>query len=182
MASIDRAEERLRQIEQSNTPHLLIGSRFSGWERHFVGVDDELAGVIAVERLISQCRKRIAHILGLQASTVLDRLEGCRKALSKAGLTMQEGYVAAGKAVDDEADASGYAAINRLLALPERPDAAFCYNDPVVLGFIKAILEKGRDIPGDRSIVGCGTMTSAGLFRVPLSSVDQQSNEFGRRS
>jgi len=182
LASADSSEVNLRQIAQYNTPHLLIDRRWTGSEAHFVGVDDELAGTMAVEHLIAQERRRIAHIRGLKTSTALGRLKGYRRALSAHGLAMPEKYVVAGKAADDAAEASGHAAMQELLLVSPRPDAVFCYNDPIALGAMRAILEADLRIPNDIAIVGCGNVTYAGLLRVPLTSVDQQTNELGRRT
>jgi LacI family transcriptional regulator len=44
--------ESFREIEEQKVPYLLIDRRFAGFPAHFVGVDDELSGMMAVEHLI----------------------------------------------------------------------------------------------------------------------------------
>jgi hypothetical protein len=56
----------------------------------------------------------------------------------------------------------------------ERPDGIFCYNDPVAMGSMRAILEAGLKIPEDIAVVGCGNLFYADLLRVPLTSIDHQ--------
>jgi LacI family transcriptional regulator len=47
---------------------------------------------------------------------------------------------------------------------------------------MEAIFESGLRIPEDIAIVGCGNVRYAGFLRVPLTTVDQQSEEIGGRS
>jgi LacI family transcriptional regulator len=60
-----------------------------------------------------------------------------------------------------------------LLFHANRPDGIFCFNDPVALGAMRAILEAGLRIPEDIAVVGCGNLSYSDFLRVPLSSIDQ---------
>ena len=66
-----------------------------------------------------------------------------------------------------------------LLKLDPRPDGVFCYNDPTAMGAMSAILEHGLLIPEDIAIIGCGNVHYAPVLRVPLSSIDQNSEGMG---
>lgn len=182
LASTQWTVESFRGIEQLRVPYLLIDRRFAGFPAHFVGVDDEVAGAMAVEHLIQQGCKRIAHIRGQQTSTSIGRMEGYRQALLKHGFATPREYVVAGEGADDSADVSGYVAMQQLLAENPRPDAVFCYNDPIALGAMKAILGANLRIPQDIAIVGCGNLNYVDLLRVPLTSIDQQSDALGRQT
>jgi LacI family transcriptional regulator len=72
--------------------------------------------------------------------------------------------------------------MKKLLALTPRPDGVFCYNDPIAIGVIDAILEAGLRVPGDIAVIGCGNLHFDKSLRVPLSSVDQQSRAIGERA
>ena len=172
----------LERIEEQKTPYVLIDRQFADLPAHFVGVDDEAVGDLATEHLIATGSKRIAHIRGPEVSTGIGRLEGYRRALARHGLAPLEGYVVTGRSADDAGDVSGYEAMRKLLALDPRPDGVFCYNDPVAMGAMKAILESGRRIPEDIAVIGCGNVRYADLLRVPLSSVDQSSAAIGERA
>ena len=76
---------------------------------------------------------------------------------------------------DDAREASGYTAMQRLLALAAPPDGVFCYNDPTAMGAMKAVLETGLRVPEDVALAGCGNVAYADFLRVPLTSVDQPS-------
>ena len=182
IASAQWTVESFRHIEEVKTPYVLIDRRFVGLAANFVGVDDEEVGAVATEHLIEAGCQRIAHIRGPELSTALGRLEGYRRALTRRGQAVLPGYVVAGRSADDAADASGYHAMRQLLRLDPRPDGVFCYNDPVAMGALKAILEAGLRVPEDVAVIGCGNLRYAELLRVPLSSIDQNSASIGERA
>ncbi len=72
--------------------------------------------------------------------------------------------------------------MGRLLALPSPPDGVFCYNDPLAMGAMDCILDAGLRVPEDVAVIGCGNLHYDSSLRVPLSSVDQQSVEMGKRA
>ena len=67
-----------------------------------------------------------------------------------------------------------------MLALENRPDGIFCFNDPIALGAMRAILDAGLRIPEDIAVVGCGNVLYSDFLRVPLTSVDQDSSAIGK--
>ena len=50
------------------------------------------------------------------------------------------------------------------------------------MGAMRAILHSGLRIPQDVALVGCGNLLYSDFLRVPLSSIDQNSNAIGDRS
>jgi LacI family transcriptional regulator len=72
--------------------------------------------------------------------------------------------------------------MKKLLSLTPLPDGVFCYNDPIAIGVIDAILKAGLRVPEDIAVIGCGNLHFDKSLRVPLSSVDQQSRAIGERA
>jgi LacI family transcriptional regulator len=72
--------------------------------------------------------------------------------------------------------------MRKLLTVSPVPDAVFCYNDATAMGAMEAIIAHGLRIPEDIAIVGCGNVRYAGFLRVPLTTIDQQSEEIGDQS
>lgn len=172
-----------RMIEEQKTPYILIDRRFQGLEANFVGVDDEKVGELATAHLIEQGCRRIAHIRGPEVSTAVGRFEGYKRALATFNLTPLPGHVVSlGSSGDHLGEKGGYEAAKRLLTAKDRPDGIFCFNDPSALGAMRAILECGLRIPEDIAVVGCGNLSYSDFLRVPLSSVNQGSEEIGRRT
>lgn len=179
IASASWTVEHFRTIEERGTPYVLIDRRFVGLAANFVGVDDEQAGLLATSHLIAAGCRRIAHIRGPDVSTALGRLEGYRRALAQSDLPFLPEWVVTEEKADEAGDLNGYQAMQALLALTPRPDGVFCYNDPTAMGAQKAILEKRLRIPKDIALIGCGNVRYADSLRVPLSSIDQNSQEIG---
>jgi len=182
IASTQATVESFRQIREQKVPYILLDRAFRGLPANFVGVDDIVVGRLATAHLISVGCRRIAHIRGPATSTAVGRLEGYRQALARNGLGRSAGYVPAGRSADVDSWSSGHEAMKKLLALPCRPDGVFCYNDPIAIGVIDAILEAGLLVPGDIAVIGCGNLHFDKSLRVPLSSVDQQSRAIGERA
>ncbi len=183
VASTQWSVESFRKIEEENIPYVLVDRRFAGLTANFVGIDDEAAGFLATSHLLEQGCKHIAHIRGPEVSTASGRLEGYKRALASAKGVFSPGYVASiGSSGDHRGDLSAYEVTRKLLALDPRPDGIFCYNDPVAIGAMRAILDAGLRIPEDVAVVGCGNVLNSDFFRVPLTTVDQDSKGVGERA
>jgi LacI family transcriptional regulator len=72
--------------------------------------------------------------------------------------------------------------MRQLLALSPRPDGVFCYNDPMAMGAIHSILDAGLSVPRDIAVIGSGNLHYDTELRVPLSSIDQQTDLIGERA
>jgi LacI family transcriptional regulator len=183
VASVQRSPEFFRRIDRLHVPWILIDRALPGLAAAtFIGVDDEAVGFLATRHLIERGCTRVAHIRGPDIGPGLGRLAGYRKALASDGVEFLPERVAESKIADNCAEDSGYEAMRQLLRSESIPDGVFCYNDPVAVGAIRAILEAGLRIPDDVAVVGCGNMRWAGMLRVPLSSVDQGAARMGERA
>ena len=60
--------------------------------------------------------------------------------------------------------------------------AVFVANDQMALGVLRALHERGRNIPGEISIVGFDDIPEAQYFTPPLTTVRQDFGEMGRSS
>jgi LacI family transcriptional regulator len=181
IASSQMAPESFRRIEEQKIPYILLDRQFPALASNFVGVDDRAVGVLATTHLIEQGCKRIAHIRGPEISTAIGRLDGYKQALAAHRMAPLPGHVVSiGPSGDHVGDQAGYATTAKLLADKSRPDGIFCFNDPVALGTMRAILDAGLRVPEDIAVVGCGNLSYSDFLRVPLSSVDQNSKTIGK--
>ena len=182
LASSQRDWGFFQHIEKQKTPFVLIDRQPEGGKVNFVGVNDEEIGRIATGHLIEEGCRRIAHIGGPGISTAVGRLRGYQQALERGGLAFDARYVMSREHADEASDVTGYAAMNELLAAKEAPDGVFCYNDPTAMGAMQAAIEQGIGIPRELAIVGSGNVRYAKFLRVPLSTIDQQSEDIGDRA
>ncbi|RSN13576.1 LacI family transcriptional regulator [Streptomyces sp. WAC 05977] len=133
-------------------PLVMLGEHVVDVPIDHVGIDNVQAARIAVRHLISLGRRRIAAIgAHPQRHTAAQRLEGYHSALEEAGLTPNPELVLPALRYHR---ANGAEAMAHLLALPEPPDAVFCFNDLLAIGALRAAAERGVQVPSDMAIVG----------------------------
>lgn len=167
-----------KQIQARKVPYVLIDRPITGLTAPFVGVDNRAIGRLATEHLIERGCIHIAHLRGPEIGIASQRLQGYRQALASRGFRMPAGYVAEG----GHGDESGYEGMRRLLCARPTPDGVFCYNDPVAIGAMKAILAATLKVPHDICVVGAGNVQYSDLLAVPLTTVDQGTCQIGARA
>jgi DNA-binding LacI/PurR family transcriptional regulator len=135
-----------------------------------VMIDNRLAAHEAVTHLIAGGRRRIAAIGALQseAETSSLRLAGYADALRDAGLDYDESLV---PVVDSFRRQNGASAMDLLLDLPEPPDAAFCFTDPLALGALRTLALRGVDSPRQVAVVGFDDVEDGEFSTPSLSTV-----------
>lgn len=172
---------RLRRIIERGTPVVLV-DRLFGQEEAFccsVGVDDVLGGDLGVSHLIERGHTRIAFVGPVRVQQAADRLAGCRRAVTEAGLDAETLTVLETSALTVS---EGRNAGARLLGLPRRrrPTAVFCANDLLALGMLQQMTQGGIVVPDDIAIVGYDDIEFAAAATVPLTSVMQPRLLLGR--
>jgi LacI family transcriptional regulator len=182
LASSQKNPDFFSELEKQKTPLILIDRKPEGVKVNFVGVDDVEIGRMATEHLIAVGCRRIAHIGGPRISTAVGRLRGYQQALERHGLTLDPARVMSREHADEASDVSGYEAMKKLLSAKRPPDGVFCYNDPTAMGAMQAALDQGIHIPQDVAVVGSGNVRYAKFLRVPLSTIDQHSDDIGVRA
>jgi LacI family transcriptional regulator len=164
-----------KRIQDRKTPYVLIDRPVRGLKACFVGVDNHAIGTLATEHLIARGCIRIAHLRGPEIGIAAERLEGYRRALARRGFRPHPDHIVAA----GHGDISGYEAMRKMLQTEPLPDGVFCFNDPVAIGAMKAILEAGLKVPGDIAIVGAGNVHYCDALAVPLTTVDQGTCRIG---
>lgn len=140
-----------------------------------VMVDSVEAATVAVDHLIGLGRKRIAFVgdQGQSKGTSAQRLAGYRNAMRKAGLTIDDDAVVP---VEHFTRTAGYESMARLLELPDPPDAVFCVADPLALGALRALADRGVRVPEEIAVAGFDDIED-GRFSTPrLTSISPDKN------
>lgn len=182
IASSGTDAQLFARMRDQSQPFVLIDRAFDGFDADFVGIDDVAAGRLATSHLISLGRRNIAHISGRENSTGIRRRQGYLEALRAHRLPMRESYIISRDLVDTDSHRQGVQATRQLLRQKPRPDAIFCYNDPIAIGATEVILDAGLRIPEDIALVGCGNLSYNDWLRVPLTSIDQRSHLIGEHA
>ncbi len=74
---------------------------------------------------------------------------------------------------------SGYEAAQTILQSNDRPEAVFCANDQMAIGFLRAMKERGLRAPADMAIVGFDDIPLARYMQPSLSTVGASRFEWG---
>lgn len=163
-----------RNLEESGVPTVLGGAPVDATPVSIVDADNRGGARLAVEHLIELGRRRIGTITGPQDMRVgVDRLNGYRDALAALDLT---GPVAYG----DFSEESGVRGMRDLLEREPELDAVFTASDPMAMGAMRVLKERGLRIPEDVAIVGFDDSPTARHCDPPLTSVHQPLEEMGR--
>ncbi|MBP1996507.1 LacI family DNA-binding transcriptional regulator [Paenibacillus eucommiae] len=130
--------------------------------------DEEQGAFQAATYLIDQGHRRIALIEGRKGfKSAQNRKEGFLQAMRQRGITVKNEYLMPGM-YDLQ---SGFISMKQLLELAEPPTAVFCCNDEMALGAIKAITDKGLQVPKDLSVMGFDDTVFSAFVTPALTTV-----------
>ena len=169
----------LKALEETEIPVVLMGT-IPGSALHSVDVDNLVAAETAVNHLIGLGHTKIACITNaaLHYTSAIQRLNGYKSALQKAGITYDPQLV---READFDAH-SGYTQMRSLLESKLDFSAVFVASDIVALGAYSAIREAGLSIPDDISVVGFDDIPLASYISPTLSSVAISGHEIAVES
>jgi LacI family transcriptional regulator len=135
-----------------------------------VAAENRLGARTAVHHLLELGHRRIAYIAGNPGTgQSAERERGYVDALQAAGIAPDPALVVNGAFVQP----GGYAATERLLALPVPPTAIFAANDEMAFGAIDAINSRGLRVPDDISVIGFDDIPTASCVFPKLTTMHQ---------
>ncbi|WP_043621757.1 LacI family DNA-binding transcriptional regulator [Nonomuraea candida] len=163
-------------------PIVLLGEHIFNGSFPHVAIDNVSAARDATTHLLELGRRRVAAI-GDQpyatGETAQLRTSGYRQAHLRAGLEVDEELIVSTPHFHRRLGAE---AMERLLALPEPPDAVFCYNDLLALGAIRALTRAGRRVPDDVAVVGLDDIEEGQYSTPSLTTIAPDKGEIARRA
>lgn len=145
-----------------------------------VATDDVMAAERVVDYLIANGHTHIAEIGGdLKISqTSIQRHSGYLNSLSKHGIEFDEKYYEKARF----SFGSSYRAVNRLLDKELPITALFAMSDVTAVGAIRAIRDRGLNVPDDISVVGIDGTELANYYNPKIVSIQQGYKEIAARS
>jgi LacI family transcriptional regulator len=139
--------------------------------------DNRQGGRLATEHLLSLGHRRIGHLSAPARNAAAgERLDGIREALQHAGHDPDSLVVVEG---DGRVSGSDIAVQKLLERMPDATGLV-CYNDLTAIGAVRALRARGRDVPGDMSIVGYDDIAISAWVDPPLTTIAQPTAEMGR--
>lgn len=169
---------KLESIASRGTPVMLVDREPGDFALSSVAVDNVAGGRMALDHLIAGGCSSPAFVGGpISLPQVADRISGAKSRAAEAGLGLP------GFETGELTILAGRAAGERIVSLPQeqRPDAVFCANDLLAVGFMQAVIMfSGLRVPGDLAIIGYDDIDYAFSTIVPLTSVRQPADLLGR--
>ncbi|PTS88148.1 MULTISPECIES: LacI family DNA-binding transcriptional regulator [unclassified Caulobacter] len=173
-APVTDSEAALDELDRRRMPYVRISPGTDHGRSSSVSMDDVQAADDMTSHLIALGHKRIGFIIGHTNHAASDlRLFGYRRALDRAGLAYEPRYVRQGY-FDF---ASGEAAAEMLLDLPNAPTAIFASNDDMAAGVLAVAHRRGLALPEQLSVAGFDDIALAGQIWPPLTTVRQPTRE-----
>lgn len=178
--SNQQENERLVTLLKKSMPVVLIGCMQPTLPCPSITIDLTECMRLSLEYLISLGHERIAYIGGHDDRSVRgSRDEGFMRTLQSSKLPYVSEYRLFGECTADEGRRLMAHLLDSLLP-SQRPTAVVAANDLVALGAMRAIQEKGLNIPNDISLIGCDDQFFAPLLSPPLTSVNTRALDVGK--
>ena len=165
------------ELAAAHYPFVYLDQAHAEVPGDFVGVDNVAASFGATVHLLGLGYTSVAFVcqnaeLADAPSTVRERFEGYRDALSAHSLRFDPAWLVAAKAAPDYTDFVG-----RLATGSARPRAAVCANDATAAKLLDAAAKVGVRVPQDLAVVGFDDIPAAEALS--LTTVAQPSREIG---
>jgi LacI family transcriptional regulator len=168
------APEVLAELERRGIPFVRISPGTNHAMTSSVFMDDVQAADDMTTHLINHGHRRIGFIVGHPNHMASDqRLFGYRRALDRAGIGFEPSLVRPGQ-FDF---ASGAAAAELLLDLPEPPTAIFASNDDMAAGVLAVAHRRDIAVPDVLSVAGFDDTELASAVWPPLTTIRQPTRD-----
>ncbi len=160
-------EDAMHEVQRWGRPMVVWGAVSRHESQIVVGSDNRRGGALAAERFIALGRSRPAFLGDPAHGEFAERLEGFSAALARHGITP------IAPTVSSFTVGAGADAVHALLQAHPQVDALFAASDLLAIGAIRALIERGRRVPEDVSVIGYDDSPLGATYVPPLTSVHQ---------
>jgi len=169
--------EKAHDLIHSNAHFVTWGPVIAGQESCFVGCDNTSSAMHAVNHLFNHGHTDIAFIGGADehCPEFHQRYKGY-----KAALIHNNKVIKPHLQVDAQSsEASGYAAVEKLLSHQQPFDALFCASDLIAIGALRALRKNNLHVPNDVAVIGFDDIPSAAYVSPALTTIKQDTLDAG---
>lgn len=170
----------VRHLEWLTAPRLpvvLVNTAAPDVDLPSITSDNHAGGRLAVEHLLGLGHRRFGYLMAPPRNVDgPDRLAGVRAALADAGLGDGAPTVTTGEPLVG----GGETAMLEMLDRAPDVSAIVAYNDLMAIGALRALRQRGRQVPVDVSVVGFDDVAFAAYVEPPLTTIAQGTVEMGR--
>lgn len=144
-----------------------------------LNIEDEAGIRLGMELLHGYGHTKIAFVTGLlESDSSKNRFRAYTNFLEENQITLCKEYVINGNYNWSD----GYSAAITLLGLSDPPTAIFAANDMMAIGMLKALQDKGLNVPEDVSVMGFDNIEISSLSTPSLTTINQPKYEMGTLS
>ncbi len=150
-----------------------------------VCVDDRKESEKAVKFLCDKGHKKIAVLAAGKSDQSISklRIEGYRNALKSKGIDINEKLIRHTKNNENiQVMENGYKLMNELLESGEEFTAVYSISDSMAIGACKAILDSGKRIPQDYSVVGFDGLDITYYYNPSITTIRQPVEAMARET
>ncbi|MFP4697231.1 MAG: LacI family DNA-binding transcriptional regulator [Eubacteriales bacterium] len=171
-------DNNLQELIDSKIPKVFIDLDIKN--ENVISSDNEFGIDLAVKYLYELGHRKIGFITGASMTYPgKKRKDAFYKNIKKLNIDFKSKYLVEKGYFTIE---DGYKAMNRILELTDKPTAVVAAADYLAIGAIKAIREKGYNVPEDFSIIGFDDIELANLFTPSLTTVRQNVSLIGEEA
>lgn len=160
----------LRMMNRRGVPFVVLDRSLERERVPTVVLDNERAGEMAAEHLLSLGHREMACITGpLDIAIVRDRFSSFRETVLKAGANLPQYALFEG----DFSYRSGEQGVRELLSSGTRFSALWALNDYMAVGALNALRAEGVRVPEDVSLMGLDNVDCSWMSRPQLTTIEQ---------
>ena len=171
----EETQRCISTVQNLSTPVLPIDRVPADFADKSIILDHFKGGYMSAKHLLDLGHRRIGYITGpLSLNLLVQRLEGCKKALAEANVPFDPALVF-------ESDLqlnSGITALPYLLG--QNVTAIVAFNDMIAYGVYKELRNYQLNIPDDVSLVGFDDLLFSDIIQPPLTTSEQPLEEMAR--
>ncbi len=160
-------DKRIAYLKEYDLPFVIIGKDEENYDTPFVDLDNEYAGYLGAETLMSKGYKHFHFMLGSEAYIVnKERAKGFNKSCDKHGLKANQIHF------DVIGMETAYAMTKEILK-DKTVDAIFISGDERAVGVYRAIQEQGLVVGKDIGVLGIDNIELSAYLYPALTTIDQ---------
>ena len=177
VSGLKKDDHYYHEIINTDIPCAIIDMETYGKNKCEITINNLQASQEAVEYLINLGHEKIGMLAGSQEAEVSgERYMGYEQSLKKAGISIVPKYIRHCDFREDKA----YEATKDLLKKFPEITALFCASDLMAIGAIRGIMDMGKRVPDDISIIGFDDIPLAPYFSNGITTIRQSPQQMGQ--
>jgi LacI family transcriptional regulator len=174
---VQEDDRYIEVFKKLKIPFVFLNRHTQALDCDYVANDNQKGAFLAIDHLIQKGHKQIVYLCNRpNSSSGIERIAGCKKAMSHHGLPVENLKIM----VCDSTIDSSYTISRQLLKNEKKLTAIFCWDDKLAIGAMKAIHEKGLNMPRYFALIGYNDIEISKFLFPPLTTIRQATYKIGQ--